>query len=324
MSGSLQNSPLSPAGRNTCGAFLLPKKSPIMKKSVLSTDVGKVYSSAPLPFAGQKRFFLKEFRNVLKQNITDNGEGWTIVDVFGGSGLLAHYAKRLFPHARVIFNDFDHYADRLKNIDHTNELLDSVRRMVMGYDRDKRLPDDVADNIRHKFKEHDGFFDLRTIETNVLFSGNSVKSKDELTASRGEKGHRTFYNTVVAKNYEADGYLDGLEITRRDYLDLLKEFAGQEKTLLILDPPYINTDQSRYKTYEPFGLGAFLRLMKAIKPPFIFFSSEKSEFADYVEVLKETEDCDYNALFAKAKWYTRRQGISGNNLPYLDSMVSLF
>ena len=323
MSGSLQNSPLSPAGRNTCGAFLLPKKSPIMKKSVLSTDVGKVYSSAPLPFAGQKRFFLKEFRNVLKQNITDNGEGWTIVDVFGGSGLLAHNAKRLFPQARVIFNDFDHYAERLKHIDKTNHLLDGVRDMVSGIERDKRLPDDVADNIRVKFKEHDGFFDIRTIEINVLFSGNSVKSKDELTASRGEKVHYNFYNSVVAKNYEADGYLDGLEITHRDYLNLLKEFAGQEKTLLILDPPYINTDQSRYKMYEPFGLGAFLRLMKAIKPPFIFFSSEKSEFADYVEFLKETEDFDYNALFAKAKWYMRRQSISRRST-YLDSMVYLF
>lgn len=295
-----------------------------MKNSVLSPEVGKVYHSAPMPFLGQKRFFLKDFRNVLKQNITDSGEGWTIVDVFGGSGLLAHNAKRLFPQARVIFNDFDHYAERLKHIDKTNHLLDGVRDMVSGIERGKRLPDDVADNIRVKFKEHDGFFDIRTIEMNVLFSGNSVKSKDELTASRGEKGHKTFYNRIAMGDYEVDGYLDGLEITHRDYLDLLKEFAGQEKTLLILDPPYINTDQSRYKMYEPFGLGAFLRLMKAIKPPFIFFSSEKSEFADYVEVLKETGDCDYNTLFAKAKRYTRRQRISGNNLPYLDSMVYVF
>ena len=50
----------------------------------------KNYTSAPLPFLGQKRKFIKEFKRVLEGYPDDV----TIVDLFGGSGLLSHTAKR--------------------------------------------------------------------------------------------------------------------------------------------------------------------------------------------------------------------------------------
>ncbi|MFN3564223.1 MAG: hypothetical protein ACK4V8_07230, partial [Moraxella osloensis] len=62
------------------------------------------YSKAPLSFIGQKRNFIKAFRHIINANIIDYGEGWTVVDVFGGSGLLAHNAKYLLPKATVIYN----------------------------------------------------------------------------------------------------------------------------------------------------------------------------------------------------------------------------
>ena len=46
--------------------------------------------SAPLPFVGQKRMFAKEFIKVLEQFPEDT----VFVDLFGGSGLLSHIAKR--------------------------------------------------------------------------------------------------------------------------------------------------------------------------------------------------------------------------------------
>ena len=50
----------------------------------------KMYLSAPLPFVGQKRMFVRELIQVLKQFPDDA----TFVDLFGGSGLLSHIAKR--------------------------------------------------------------------------------------------------------------------------------------------------------------------------------------------------------------------------------------
>lgn len=53
----------------------------------------KQFKQARLPFTGQKRMFLKHFEQVLDENIKGNGKGWTIIDVFGGSGLLSHTSK---------------------------------------------------------------------------------------------------------------------------------------------------------------------------------------------------------------------------------------
>ena len=64
----------------------------------------KTYTHAPLPFIGQKRRFVKPFKALLNDYISNDGTGWTILDAFGGSGLLAHAAKRTKPAARVIYS----------------------------------------------------------------------------------------------------------------------------------------------------------------------------------------------------------------------------
>ena len=89
-----------------------------------------MFKQAPLPFVGQKRMFLKHFEEVLNANITNDGEGWTIIDTFGGSGLLSHVAKQLKPKARVIYNDFDGYAERLTHIDDINALRAQLYAVV--------------------------------------------------------------------------------------------------------------------------------------------------------------------------------------------------
>ena len=102
----------------------------------------RLYKKAPLPFIGQKKNFQKYFIEVLEKNIEGDGEGWTIVDVFGGSGLLAHTAKRTKPKAKVIYNDFDCYAERLKGIADTNRLREMLFEVVITRKKDTRLSED--------------------------------------------------------------------------------------------------------------------------------------------------------------------------------------
>lgn len=94
----------------------------------------KNYTQAPLPFQGQKRRFLSEFKAAL------NGfKGAPLfVDLFGGSGLLSHTVKQLYPNAKVVYNDFDDYHLRLANIERTNALLAQFRVILSG-----ELPDKV-------------------------------------------------------------------------------------------------------------------------------------------------------------------------------------
>ncbi|MBS7815877.1 hypothetical protein [Wohlfahrtiimonas chitiniclastica] len=53
------------------------------------------YHKAPLPFLGQKRNWL---RNIYEMNFDNK----TVVDLFGGSGILSHEIKRNHPTATVV------------------------------------------------------------------------------------------------------------------------------------------------------------------------------------------------------------------------------
>ena len=86
----------------------------------------KIFTTAPLPFQGQKRKFLKQFKPALLQY----SENATYVDLFGGSGLLSHTVKSIYPDARVIYNDFDNYRERLQNINKTNQLIADIRIII--------------------------------------------------------------------------------------------------------------------------------------------------------------------------------------------------
>lgn len=101
----------------------------------------KHYKTAPLPFTGQKRMFLRHFEKILKDNIPNDGKGWTVSDVFGGSGLLAHNAKHILPKSTVIYNDFDNYTDRLAHINDTNLLRQALFELLKDEPRSTKLSD---------------------------------------------------------------------------------------------------------------------------------------------------------------------------------------
>lgn len=83
----------------------------------------KKYKQSPLPFQGQKRNLVGRF----KEEISKFDDSFVFVDLFGGSGLLSHSVKRIFPNARVVYNDFDNFRERLVNIPKTNEILEELR-----------------------------------------------------------------------------------------------------------------------------------------------------------------------------------------------------
>lgn len=149
--------------------------------------IDKCYQSAPLPFMGQKRMYVKEFKEVLKQFPDDA----VYVDLFGGSGLLSHITKREKPNARVIYNDFDNYRKRLDNIGRTNTLLAELRNMVKDYPRKEKLPPEIRVKILQRLEEEEknGFVDYITLSSSMMFS---MKYATDLEGLKKE----AFYNTI--------------------------------------------------------------------------------------------------------------------------------
>ncbi|KGQ36061.1 hypothetical protein JP34_00810 [Gallibacterium anatis] len=249
------------------------------------------FSQAPLPFVGQKRLFLNAFKQVLNEHIPDDGEGWTIVDAFGGSGLLSHVAKRIKPKARVIYNDFDGYADRLKHISDTNRLRAELIQIVDDIvPKNKRLDNNKNQEIINKINGFKGFKDLNTIASWLLFSGQQVSSFEELFS-------KTFWNGIKQADYpSAEDYLDGLEIVSEPFQTLLPKFADNPKALFVLDPPYLCTKQNSYKMANYFDLIDFLQLIDRTRPPYVFFSSTKSEFVRFIAYMVQAKKDNWQAF----------------------------
>lgn len=240
----------------------------------------QTFYQAPLPFTGQKRRFLTAFKQVLNQCIADDGAGWTIIDVFGGSGLLAHTAKHCKPAARVIYNDFDGYATRLQNINDTNRLRQIILDLTQHIPRNQKLPENVQKQVQAALKSFDGYVDLHSVASWLLFSGRQTTDLHDLLHNH------TYYNGVRISDYpQAGDYLDGLEITSQSYADLLPEWIGRNKVLFLFDPPYVCTAQGAYRNETYFGMVEFLKLMRLVRPPFVFFSSTRSEFLDYLDLV---------------------------------------
>ena len=147
----------------------------------------KIFTTAPLPFMGQKRKFLKQFKPAL----SSFSPTAIYVDLFGGSGLLSHTVKSVYPDASVIYNDYDNYRERLANIDRTNLLIADLRVILHGYADDKKIDESLKLKILQRVDQErkSGYVDYITLSSSILFSMKYVQSFEAL-----EK--ETFYNTV--------------------------------------------------------------------------------------------------------------------------------
>ena len=95
--------------------------------------------------------------------------------MFGGSGLLAHTAKRAKPKARVIYNDYDNYSERLANIDSTNALRREIHRLLAPMPKDGSLSAEIAGQIRTAILAHQaagGYIDIGCLNAWLCFGGD--------------------------------------------------------------------------------------------------------------------------------------------------------
>lgn len=233
---------------------------------------GKLYMSAPLPFVGQKRMFAREYIKVLEQF----DDRTVFVDLFGGSGLLSHITKRIRPDAKVIYNDFDNYRKRLSNIPRTNLLLADFRRIAENIPRHKPITGEAREKIFRRIEREEnewGYVDYITLSSSLMFS---MKYKMSLDGMRKE----TLYNNIRKADYSlCDDYLEGLEITSKDYREVFNEYKDVPGVVFLVDPPYLSTDVTTYSMY--WKLSDYLDVLTVLTGhSFVYFTSNKSSIVE--------------------------------------------
>ena len=235
----------------------------------------KDYKTAPLPFMGQKRRFLKKVKEVIAQHPAES----VYVDLFGGSGLLSHTIKTTFPKSRVIYNDFDNYRFRLSNIDKTNAVLNDIRIAAIGLPKDKKIEGNARKSILariHKEEIESGYVDYITISSSILFSMKYVNNFQEL-----EK--ETFYNCIRESQYDATGYLQGVEVESLDYKLLFEKYKDVRNVVFLVDPPYLSTEAGTYKS-SYWKLRDYLDVLTVLDGTnYLYFTSNKSNIVELCE-----------------------------------------
>ncbi|MHB71485.1 DNA adenine methylase [Campylobacter jejuni] len=238
-----------------------------------------IYKKAPLPFQGQKKYFLKKFDECLNEflnNYKGNLKDLIFIDAFGGSGLLSHNIKTKIPEAKVIWSDFDNYQRRLDEIPFTNELLKHFE-ILRKYKKGEKISNEDKEFLLSKIKEQKklrGFVDYITISSIIAHSASVLKKYEEF-----EKSSWFFKGAMLKK--DASGYLDGVQRVSVDFKELLNEYKENKNAIFVLDPPYLQTSTDGYKD-NFYTLKDFLELVSLTRTPYVFFSSEKSHILEFV------------------------------------------
>lgn len=191
-----------------------------------------------------------------------------------GSGLLSHFTHTVRPNARVIYNDFDNYTGRLAAIPATNAILAELRTILHNYPRNKRIVEPYRTRVLDAIARYDrtGFVDYISLSASILFSSNYVTN---LAALRKEH----LYNTVRLGDFNADGYLDGLTITHKDYRDLFAEYVNAPHVCFLIDPPYLSTQALTYEGY--WRLSDYLDVLHTLNGTnYFYFTSDKSSIVE--------------------------------------------
>ena len=266
-----------------------------------------IYTRPPLPFMGNKRNMLKHIKQVLETMRADRqiDRESVFIDVFGGSGLVAHNIKQWYPRNQVLWNDYDNYQKRLDHITQTESLRAWIYEKVRDSEYQNVLPKDIKQEILahiHALETQGEYIDYTTLSTYLLFTGNYARDFIELSK-------RTFYKQISATRLTAKGYLDGVERVSLDFIDLLDSYKSYKNKCLILDPPYLQTQVGNYKDH--FRLGQFFRLIERVQRPYLFFGSDRSDIIEAFEYLKryhkELAGYTFNSSYL----------LGGNNTDYI-------
>ena len=186
----------------------------------------------------------------------------------------------------------------MANINTTNEIVDKIREIIpyttkrKDASRYKIIPE-VKQKIIDIIYEYEqkGFVDYKTLSCNLLFSGKYQTDFNSFIKSG-------FYSRIKKSEYNADGYLQGVEVAHCDYRELFKQYKNNPKVVFIADPPYFNTNVKCYESY--WNLQDYFDVFKVLKDTsYFYFTSDKSQILQLFDSLEE--NFEFKSPFRDAK-----------------------
>lgn len=232
-----------------------------------------------IPFLGSKRNYIKQVEEVIKSN------GYTkIFEPFGGSCVLSVNAFNDGLIEKAYINDYDHLFDIYPEyLDIKDRLVSELYEKGIFKDvKKKKLPVDHQEILQNLVSQIDKKY-WSLLANNFVFSGRAA---GEINL----KDFVYFFNEIgTEKQRYYLSIINQLERSSLDYKDFYKKYQNEfdSRSLIIIDPPYLNSVQKHYKNSEFFGLADTLELLEATKETgtdFLFFNMVERDTRKLLEV----------------------------------------
>ena len=204
-------------------------------------------------------------------------------------------------------------------------MLADFRRLAEGVPRHKPITGDARERILERIAQEEkecGYVDYITISSSLMFS---MKYRMSLDGIRKE----VLYKNIRKADYAlCDDYLEGLEITGRDYREVFNEYKDMPNVVFLVDPPYLCTDVTTYSMY--WRLSDYLDVLTVLNGhSFVYFTSNKSSIVELCQWMGRNrtmgdpfEGCvksefnahmNYNAGYTDMMLYKHRNGPRTNS-----------
>ena len=247
-----------------------------------------------IPFIGSKWKYRNKLYDILTTHFDTNKE-YLIYDIFGGSGSLSLICKDIFKNSKIIFNDYDEIiTDKQNNnvideqIDKANNIINEIKQ-ITNYNETRNNKLNNTELIKNILDKHNA--DLKNItksivESQICFNSRSLKDNQKDYFNRIRKTDiKHYYN-----NFK------GIQIIHKDFEDIFSEIPNDENIIILLDPPYLNTQMNGKYKMNYWKLNKYLKMLSFIvfnqKIKFILFEGKESNINDVLDFISEITQND--------------------------------
>jgi len=202
-----------------------------------------------IKYYGTKKLWVEEYRLVFKYLHTNYGVN-TLIDVFGGSGIISLLGSSLKLFNKIVYNDIFYmlvmYHSVLKDPEHFKKFI----HYIDYYSRvDWEFLKSKLEELKKEVDSYSGKVRVRGIHPEkaaLYYILKHHQFQGQGAVVKGKKPASDYLATLKRTH----SLYENIEITSYTYKKVINKYLNDENCLIFLDPPYVETTRVQGKSYS--------------------------------------------------------------------------
>lgn len=200
-------------------------------------------------YYGTKKSWVEEYEIIFKY-LTDTYNLNTIIDVFGGSGIISLLSSKLGYFDKIVYNDIFYLLINYHSVLKDDALFNEFIYYVDSYSRGEwEEASKELKLLQKEIRAYDGKVVLRSINAKKAASYYVLKHH-EFNKQGGLMKNRKLVSDYIPTLTKTHQLYKNITISNLHYQKVIKEHMYDENTLIFLDPPYVESTRVQGKSYS--------------------------------------------------------------------------